>query len=189
MTLLSLCCIWPELRGKSITWSETERAASLQLLQASEPPAEVKARRVREEFSPHLWAILGLTLPAPLNGVRVFMLFAQEGVQSLLLPCTSKPGLPFPHSCLLFGTSNLWGLMRWMAFGSDPTNWQSWPQGMNKILAGINITVIMVQWAVFCVFLDSPEQFLWINNWAEAGSVLPPPPWPPWSPLFHSRGN
>lgn len=130
-----------------------------------------QGRRVREEFSLHRWATVGLTLPAPVIWVRVFVLTA--AVQSLLLLSTSKPGLSFPTHVfyLVLATFEDW---YWMALGSDPTNWQSWPQGMNKTLAGINITLIMVQWALFCALLDNPEQFLWINDWAAAGRGLPP---------------
>lgn len=109
MTILSFCHIQPELWGKSVTWSETNCTTSLQFLSTSEPPAEGKAWRLGEELSLCLWAVLGLMLPAPVIWVRVFALFA--AVQSLLLPCTSKPGLPFPHSWLSFGASNLWRAM------------------------------------------------------------------------------
>lgn len=60
-----------------------------------------------------------------------------------------------------------------MALGSDPTNWQSWPQGMNKTLTGVNITVIVVQWALFCVLPDSLEQVLGINEQQQEVFSLP----------------
>lgn len=109
--------LWPHL-----AWVTQERCPLewKGACSTSEPPAMARCRRrEKEDFSLHLWAALGLTLPAPVIWVRVFVLFT--AVQSLLL-CTSKSDLPSsPHGFyLVLATFEDW---RWVALGSDPTNW------------------------------------------------------------------
>lgn len=170
MTPRSFCHIWPELQGEGVPWRETGCSIALRLPHTSETPAEGKAQRVREEppyasglfWDSHcqlLWSRGGY-----LCCLQQFKASFFPALQSLA--CFS----PTHGFYLVLATFEDW---RWVDLGSDPTNWQSWPQGMNKILTGSNITVTAVQWALFCV-LGSPEQFPRINNWAAVGSVLPP---------------
>lgn len=170
-TLLSSCHNWREFQGKSVPWSEAKCMTCLQLLHTLEPPAEGKAGG-RGRNSPRT--------DGPLWDSRCLLLWFRWGYLCHLQQFKASFFPPLQSLACLFPTHVFYLVLAtfedwyWMALGSDPTNWQSWPQGMNKTLTGINITLIMVQWALFCVLLDSPEQFLWINDWAAAGSGLPP---------------
>ena len=184
MTLRSFCHIWPELQGESVPWRETGCSTALWLPHTSEPPADGKAQRVREE-PPHasglfwdshcqlLWSRGGY-----LCCLQQFKASFFPALQSLA--CFSPTHVFY----LVLATFEDW---RWVDLGNDPTNWQSWPQGMNKILTGSNITVtqcgpaslVLCSWQSRAVPLHKQ-----LSSGGKCASSQPP-----CSPLFHSHGD
>lgn len=104
VTLLSSCHNWHESQGKGVTWSETKSTTSLQLLHTSE-----LQRRARQEGE-------GGILPAPLGHCGTHTACSCDLGEGICADCSSskppsslhfKAWPVFPHSCLLFGASNL----------------------------------------------------------------------------------